>query len=106
VVNVNLAIRTEVVNGDLVVSISGEVDLVTASDLRQALAQALERSSRLVVDVGDVTFIDSTGLSALADAHRRAHDAGGAMILRRPSPMLKRLLQITRLDTLLTVDEG
>jgi anti-sigma B factor antagonist len=102
---VNLATRTDVVNGDPVVTISGEVDLVTASDLRQALGEALLISPRLVVDVGAVTFIDSTGLSALADAHRRAHDAGGALIVRHPSPMLKRLLEITRLDTLLTVEE-
>jgi anti-anti-sigma factor len=102
----NLAIRTEVVDGDPVVSVGGEVDLVTAGDLRQALGEALQISPRLVVDVGQVSFIDSTGLSALADGHRRAHDAGGALILRHPSPMLKRLLEITRLDTLLSIDEG
>lgn len=103
----NLATGIEVVEGDPVVSVVGDVDLVTAGVLRQALAEALEVSPRLVVDVGRVTFIDSSGLSALADAHRKACDEGGAVRLRSPSPMLKRLLEITRLDTLLlTVDEA
>jgi anti-sigma B factor antagonist len=101
----NLATRTEVVDGDPVVFVTGEVDLVTVTDLRRVLADALEVSPQLVVDVGGVTFIDSTGLSALAVAHRRARDAAGSLILRHPSPMLKRLLEITHLDTQLTVDE-
>ena len=55
-------------------------------------------------DHGGVTFIDSSGLSAFVDAHRSARDAGGVIVLRNPPSLMRRLLQITRLDTLLVLD--
>jgi len=103
---VKLTTRTDVVEGSAVVSVTGDVDLVSAARLREVLEDALRLSSHLVVDVADVTFIDSSGLSALVQTHRQAADAGGSMTVRRPSPMLKRLLSITRLETVLVVEES
>jgi anti-anti-sigma factor len=99
-----LKTSTETVDGVAVVSVEGEVDLVTSEQLRGALLDALEESGRVTVDLTGLTFIDSSGLSALVDAHRRARDAGGVLILRNPTPMLRRLLDITRLESLLVVE--
>lgn len=103
---VSLVTHTDIVDGSAVVSVVGDVDLVSAAHLREVMEDALGRSPDLIVDVGEMTFIDSSGLSALVHAHRHAADAGGSMTVRRPSPMLKRLLSITRLDTVLVVDEA
>ncbi len=102
---VSLATRTEIVDGAAVVSVTGDVDLVSSAHLRTVLEDALGLSSQLIVDVGEMTFIDSSGLSALVHVHRQAADRGVSMVVRRPSPMLKRLLSITRLDTVLVVDD-
>jgi anti-anti-sigma factor len=91
-------------DGYVVVSVQGDVDLVSSSDLRRVLDEAVRLSPRVKVDLSGLTFIDSSGLSALVEAHRKARDAGGEMSLRHPTPMLRRLLDITRLDTLLVVD--
>jgi anti-sigma B factor antagonist len=99
-------IATDVVDGVGVVSVSGEVDLVTAEQLRHTLEEVIERSSDVVVDLARLSFIDSSGLSALVDAHRRAREAGGTLTIRNPTSMLRRLLEITHLETLLVVDSA
>lgn len=101
----SLTTHAQVVDGRAVVSVRGDVDLATADRLRDALEQALALSNRLQVDVTEMTFIDSTGLSALVWGHRQAAEAGGALTLRGPSPMLRRLLELTRLGTVLVIDE-
>jgi anti-anti-sigma factor len=53
-----------------------------------------------------MTFIDSSGLSTLVHVHRQAAERGASMTVRRPTPMLMRLLSITRLETVLVVDHG
>jgi anti-sigma B factor antagonist len=103
---VSLVTRTDIVDGSAVVTVTGDVDLVSAAHLRTVLEEALELSSHLIVDVAEMTFIDSSGLSALVHVHRQAADRGASMTVRRPSPMLMRLLSITRLETVLVVDHG
>lgn len=101
-----LATRIEVApDGRALVSAEGDIDLATAGILRDALARALENSASLVVDLGSVGFIDSSGLNALVWGHWQAQKEGGELRLRRPSPMLRRLMEITALDSLLLVDD-
>ena len=100
----DLVTSTHTSDGKAVVKVRGEVDLVTCDELRRALDSALQISTHAVVDLTDLSFIDSSGLSVLVDAHRKARDAGGVLVVRNPSPMLRRLLDITRLDTLLVVE--
>ena len=90
--------------GDVVVTVRGEVDLVSSPELRRVLDEALTSSPRVQVDLAGLTFIDSSGLSALVEAHRKAREAGGALVLLNPTSMLRRLLDITKLDSLLVVD--
>lgn len=99
-------LRTSTVTSDgaTVVSVQGEVDLASADELRDVLHEALGTSPEVTVDLTELTFIDSSGLSALVDAHRHARDVGGVLVLRNPTPMLRRLLDITKLDTLLVIE--
>ena len=64
------------------VAVAGEVTFSNVGDFDRALEEALERGARnLVVDLTEVTFIDSSGLSALLTASARARDQGGAVAL-------------------------
>ncbi|MFL6090278.1 MAG: STAS domain-containing protein [Aeromicrobium sp.] len=99
--------RTETEDdGRTVVLAEGDVDLATAPMLREALGRVLQNPGSVVVDVGGVGFIDSSGLNALVWGHQQAQKSGGSLSLRRPSPMLCRLLEITALDSLLLIDDG
>jgi len=95
---------TQASDGKAVVTVRGEVDLVSCDELRRALGEALAMSTHTTIDLTDLSFIDSSGLSVLVEAHRKARDAGGVFVIRNATPMLRRLLDITRLDTLLVLE--
>jgi len=79
------------VDGALV--LVGEIDSFTAPDLAARLAD----TSIVAVDLSGVTFIDSSGLRALVEAHQRHADADAGLTLRRPSAAVQRLLEISGL---------
>ena len=93
-----------------VVVISGEIDLAVADDLRATLTKGVDSSTALVIDMSEVTFIDSTGISALVAAARRARERGGWIRLAGPQRSPRRVLTIAGVDSLLpiydTVDEA
>ncbi|MER6434375.1 STAS domain-containing protein [Streptomyces sp900105245] len=62
-----------------VVTVAGELDVVTAAELRHALQQAVATYPRMIVDLAGVPFCDCTGLSALMAANRRAKERGEAL---------------------------
>jgi anti-sigma B factor antagonist len=88
------------------VTVHGEVDSTTAPGLRDCLLDALSRpgSAPVEVDLSQVTFLDSAGLSALAVAHRTAVGAGREFRIRCGSARaVVRPLQITGLWDVFTV---
>jgi anti-sigma B factor antagonist len=89
------------------IAVVGEVDSLTSVELRDCLVGTLDDGARsLVVDCSRVTFIDSSGLSVLIDAHQHARVQLGSLIVRNPSPMVRRLLDMTGLTRELEVDDS
>ena len=81
----------------LVLSLTGELDLYTAPAVRDALRGAVERApKRLVVDLAEVTFVDSTVLGALVEA--RSALGGDAFALAAPGLEVRRALEVSGLD--------
>jgi anti-sigma B factor antagonist len=80
-----------------VVRACGELDLATGDGLRERLAEALGAHPAVTVDLSGVEFIDCSGLRALTAARRHARRSGSRLVLSRPSPAVRRLLDLTRL---------
>jgi anti-sigma B factor antagonist len=79
------------VGDDGVLVLVGEIDTYTAPELQEWLAPLAEHCT---VDLSGVTFIDSSGLRVIVEAHSGRRDQGGSVTLRSPSPSVERLLQI------------
>ena len=78
------------------VFLRGEVDVLTVDQVRVALGDALAVAPReLVVDLTDLTFIDSTGLGALIFGFQRARDGGVRFRLTHPSPAVHQILMLS-----------
>lgn len=91
----------------VIVEVSGEVDVYTAPDLRQNLRDATTESGRrVVVDMTNVKFLDSTGLGVLVGAMGRIREGDGDMRLVVTSDHILKVLRITGLDALIPVDES
>ena len=88
--------RSYDVKGIRVVAPSGEIDAATCAQLAEQLTAP--PGSRLVVDLDQVTFLDSSGLGTLHRARQRALEVGGDLVVTRPTPFVFRVLEITGLD--------
>jgi anti-sigma B factor antagonist len=87
------------------VAARGELDLAAAPQLRLALIETLEGGARrLDVDLHDVTFIDSTGISVILQAWQRLDAEGGRLAVVAASPVVARVLSAAGLDRLLGLD--
>jgi anti-sigma B factor antagonist len=97
----------EVTRGDaeVVLAVRGEIDLVTAPTLWESLADAIPDTKRLVVDLRDTQFIDSTGLGVLVRALKRLRHHGGDLVLRSPRPNARKILSMTCLDRVITIED-
>jgi anti-anti-sigma factor len=89
------------VSGVPVVRGAVEVDATNADDLRAAIVSAIGiGTERLIVDLGETEFCDSTGLNVLVRAHKRLEDAGGELLLVAREPTLLRIFKVTGMDTM------
>ncbi|MGK5447878.1 STAS domain-containing protein [Streptomyces radiopugnans] len=87
-----------------VAAVTGDVDLRTASALRaRALEVVRQGQPHLVLDLADVGFCDSAGLSALIGIWHAARNADGSLSLAAVPARLMRMLAVTGADTLLPV---
>jgi anti-sigma B factor antagonist len=91
-------------DGSVVVALRGNLDLGNATVLDTTIAQILERPVPcIVVDLAGVDHCDSTGLSSLIVAHKRAEAAGGWLRLAAPSTWLRGLLGTVDLGIAFTI---
>ena len=89
--------------GAVVVELVGEVDIASADVARAELASVISKAPRdqIVVDLAGVTFMDCGGLSVLVVAR---NSLGDRLILRRPSPVVTRLLDLADLRETFTLE--
>lgn len=83
-----------------VLAVSGEIDMASAQDFENALAEAMAHGERtaLVVDLSGVTFIDSTGLNALVRAFERHRWAGYGFTVVSSDRRVAMMFEVSRLD--------
>ena len=92
-------------NGRAVVRVRGEIDLYTAPQLWETLDAAIaDTPHELVIDLSDVTFLDSSGLAVLVRAHKRLRPIAGSVVIRGAAEQVYMTLDVTKLTSLLTVD--
>src|ERR1700732_5209199 len=93
-----LTIRVRRDRGYAVVAVAGEVDIATVTRLRERLFELAASGRTLVVDLDQVSFIDSSGLAALVGAARRAAVHGASLHVVCARPQTRQLFRLTGLD--------
>lgn len=84
-------------DGGRIFALRGELDASTCRGLSESLTGPA--GALIVVDLRDLSFMDSSGLGAIHAARRAALNQGGTLVVTRPTPMVSRVLEITGLDT-------
>jgi anti-sigma B factor antagonist len=90
--------------GHHIIAVRGEIDLFTAPELKQALTEAVEAGDyRVVIDLTDVSFLDSTALGVLIGAVKRLRSRGGALAIVNTETSIAKTFEITGLDQIFTI---
>lgn len=87
-----------------VLAVRGEIDLFTAPELKQVLAESIEAGRvRIVVDLTETTFLDSTALGVLIGAVKRLRSRDGALAIANIDENIAKTFEITGLDQIFTI---
>jgi anti-sigma B factor antagonist len=98
VVGPDLVLTTETQGDRSIIAIKGELDAYTAPAVEELIGKLVsEHIAKIVLDLSETGFLDSSGLRAILTAHRRLAGENGTLILRSPSEPVTRLLEITGL---------
>ena len=90
--------RTEHAAGTTVVVFTGDLDIASEAEAVAALEAALDGAGVLVADLRELDFLDSTGVRVLLSADLRAREEGVRFGVARGDGMVRRLLEVTRID--------
>jgi len=98
--------ESELVDGTKLVTLGGELDVFTAgAAVRELLEECVESAYHVVLDMSQVTFIDSAGIGLLVRTHRGLADVDRRLVLLRPDPNVRRIIELSGLDQLLAIAE-
>ena len=98
-----IEVSSRVRNGQVVVTLSGELDVADAALVATVLTAAASGRHQIIVDLTELAFIDSSGLAALVRARRQARNAGLDVLLAAPQQQVRQMLAITRLAEVFSV---
>jgi anti-sigma B factor antagonist len=86
--------------GATIVRVTGDVDLATSPRLKEALDEAIATGADTVrLEMGQVTFLDSSGISVLVDAQQRLQEGSAKLVLHGVGDHIKRVLEISGLGS-------
>jgi anti-sigma B factor antagonist len=94
-------------SGEVVLALSGDLDPLSGPSLAAHVEEAAASGiveGRVVLDLEQLAFIDSSGLRTLVEVHTSLQRRGARLVLRRPSRPVLRLLEITSLDVVFELD--
>src|SRR5690242_18437352 len=97
--------RVDQKSGSVIASIRGEIDLHNSPDLRTVLLDLLAKHDpkRLVLNLSQVPYMDSSAIAVLVEALQKIRKSGGRIFLTDLQPRVKGLLEIARLDSIFVV---
>lgn len=98
-----MTVKAETRSGITVVHLSGDLDARHCIRSAEGAPDLSENGMRVVLDMQDVPFVNSGGISELVELTAATNSHGGRLILASPSPFFERVLQTTQLDRFFTV---
>lgn len=104
---VDFAVEHRVERGLTLVKISGEIDVFTSPRLREELLEVIENGGQhLVVDLSEVTFLDSTGLGVLVGIYHRLRARDGSMSFTGVNDRVRRVFHVTQLTKIFVLHQS
>lgn len=91
--------------GTTIVDVSGDIDMGTSPGLRKVLLDSLKATPRLILNLREVRYIDSSGIASLVEVLMRARNSQKLLVLFGLNKAVQDVLQLTRLATIFEIRE-
>jgi anti-anti-sigma factor len=98
------AVEIRISDLSAVLEVRGEIDVRTAPDLGSILDAVVERHQLVVLDLGELGFMDAAGLRVIAQGAMQLRRSGGELAIRSPSKMIVRMLEFTGMASSLRIE--
>lgn len=100
----HVEVNVEKLDDATIVRPIGEIDLGRSPSLRQQLADIMSNhSGRLVIDLSEVPYMDSSGVATLVEAMQQSRRSGSKLVLCGLRDKVRSIFEIARLDTVFTI---
>jgi anti-anti-sigma factor len=100
-------VTVRVCDGRTSLAVRGDVDAYTGPTLADYLDAAVsETTGDLTVDLSAVHFVDSSGIAVLVAAAKKLRDRASELVVQSPPPIVRKVLEMTGVNKLLTVERG
>jgi anti-sigma B factor antagonist len=91
--------------GTTIVDVTGDIDMATSPDLRKTLLESLKKTPRLVVNMREVKYVDSSGIASLVEVLKEARNKEKRLVLFGLNAAVRDVLQLTRLARIFEIRE-
>ena len=91
--------------GTTIVDVTGDIDMGTSPSLRKTLLESLKRTPRLVVNLREVRYVDSSGIASLVEVLKEARKTEKRLLLVGLNDAIREVLRLTRLTTIFEIRE-
>jgi anti-sigma B factor antagonist len=91
--------------GTTIVDVTGDIDMGTSPGLRKTLLESLKKTPRLIVNMRDVRYVDSSGIASLVEVLKEARNKEKRLVLFGLSGPVHEVLQLTRLTKIFEIRE-
>jgi anti-sigma B factor antagonist len=89
--------------GATIVDVAGDIDMSTSPGFRKTLLDSLKQTSRLIVNLREVRYVDSSGIASLVEVLKAARDTQKRLVLFGLNKAVQEVLQLTRLSKIFEI---
>ena len=93
------------IDSSIVIEVSGDVDLDKTDDFRNQVFEAFDKEHKVVLDMSQVSYIDSSGISVLIESHQKAQELGKDFVILKPSESVTSVIEMAKLDTFFVIEK-
>lgn len=103
-----MPVRLEPKDNTVVACLSGEIDHHSAKNIRTEIDAMIEknRPAQLIMDFGEVNFMDSSGIGLVMGRFKTMQEIGGRVIIQNPSMHIKKVMRLAGLDRIASIQDN
>ena len=96
---------TRIQPGSTIIDVTGDIDMGTSPGFRKTLMDSLKSAPRLIVNLRDVRYVDSSGIASLVEVLKEARGTGKRLVLYGLNKAVREVMQLTRLSKVFEIRE-